>query len=407
MLLKNFIVGAVFCAATNALPWNDGDDKENEKKSYKYVALFSVDGFHSSGVAKYSSLRPQSNIAALLATGYEYANAFTSAPSDSFPGTMNQYTGASPRTTGTRCQGKSGAEVALAANLDYNSTERFSGGINPDELPQKLVNGQCTLVYPHNRTRINTIFEVVHQADKHTAYADKHPAYDLVRGPSGEGLTVGYFPKIAAVANTVDATITCNSLHVTAFFNWISGTTPPNSEKTAGYTNDTKLTFTAPLLKAFDFVNNSLSKIVDALKAKNIYDQTLIIVASKHGQAPINPALYHKIDLALIIPATGVDVDWVTTNNIAPLFLTDQSTLAKALGVIYTTSTAKIAEYGGLSDDDRKVACFASAKGLKKLVINDTVSTKQIGPTVLKVLGLNPEDMQGAKAEGTKALKGF
>ena len=132
MHFKDFILGAVvFCAATNALlPRNNrGDDNENEGKNYKYVALFSVDGFHSSDVAKYTSLRPKSNIAALLATGYEYTNALTSAPSDSFPGTLNQYTGASPRTTGvwyddiwdrslyppfsvnkTRCQGKPGAE---------------------------------------------------------------------------------------------------------------------------------------------------------------------------------------------------------------------------------------------------------------------------------------------------------
>ena len=363
----------------------------------------------------------------------------------------------------------------MAENLDFNSTKLFSGGINPDELPQKLVNGKCELIYPHSRLRVNTILEVVHQAGKQTAYADKHPAYDLVRGPSGEGLTVGYFPEIASAANTVDATITYDELHVTAFLDWIKGTTPPNSEvqgkgltgpptlfggnfqsvsvgqKTAGYNKDAGNTFTAPLLKAFDFVDSSLGKVVDALKAKNIYDQTLIIVASKHGQAPINPALYRKIDPALIVPATGVDVDWTTTDDIALIFLKDQSTLDKAvqglkastaklqiqdiiygdrliakgygnpktdpavpdiivrpeLGVIYTTSTKKIAEHGGISDDDRKVACFASAKGLEKRVIDDRTSTRQNGPTVLKVLGLDPKKLQGASAEGTRTLKGF
>ena len=363
----------------------------------------------------------------------------------------------------------------MAENIDFDSTKLFSGGINPDELPQKLVNGKCQLVYPHDRLHVNTIFEVVYQAGKQTAYADKHPAYDLVRGPSGKGLTVGYFPEIASAANTVDATITYDELHVTAFLDWINGTTPPNSEvqgkgltgppalfggnfqsvsvgqKTAGYNRDAKQTFTAPLLKAFDFVDSSLGKIVDALKVKNIYDQTLIIVASKHGQTPINPALYRKIDPALIVPATGVEIDWTTTDDIALIFLKDQSTLHKAvqglkantaklqiediiygdrlvdmgygnpktdpavpdiiirpqLGVIYTTSTAKIAEHGGISDDDRKVACFASAKGLKKGVVDDRISTRQIGPTVLKVLGLDPAELQGARAEGTRALKGF
>lgn len=70
------------------------------KAKYKYVAVFSVDGFHPSDVEKYVAARPQSTIARLLETGYEYTNAKTSAPSDSFPGTLAQFTGASPRTTG-------------------------------------------------------------------------------------------------------------------------------------------------------------------------------------------------------------------------------------------------------------------------------------------------------------------
>jgi hypothetical protein len=72
----------------------------NKGVPYKHVAFFSIDGFHGSDVPKYISKRPQSTIAKLVANGYEYTNAFTSAPSDSFPGSINQFTGASPRTTG-------------------------------------------------------------------------------------------------------------------------------------------------------------------------------------------------------------------------------------------------------------------------------------------------------------------
>jgi len=360
--------------------------------------------------------------------------------------------------------------------LDYNSTELFSGGINPDNLPQAIINGKCTEVYPHARLRVNTIFEIVEASGKQTAYTDKHPAYDLVRGPSGKGLTVGYFPEIAATANTVNATIAYDQLHVDAFLDWIAGEgkTPANSEiqgagltttptlfggnfqavnvgqKTSGYTNGT-LKFTAPLLQAIDFVDNSLGQVVSALKAKKIYDDTLIIVASKHGQAPINPALYRKINPALIAPATGVNISFVTTDDIALIFLEDQSTLETAvqglmkatstlqiqdliygprltalgfgnpatdpavpdiivrpeLGVIYTKSTAKIAEHGGLSDDDRKVACFVSGSGLKETKFGQRVSTRQIAPTVLKVLGLDPESLEGVKAQGTRVLAGF
>ena len=67
---------------------------------YKHVAVFSVDGLHASDLDKYVALRPNSNISALLKTGYQYSGAYTSAPSDSFPGTVAQFTGATPRTTG-------------------------------------------------------------------------------------------------------------------------------------------------------------------------------------------------------------------------------------------------------------------------------------------------------------------
>lgn len=146
MHLRNAILAAVLYGSTTVLANNGHDDNNghsdengdghgdghggnNEHKNYKHVALFSIDGLHSSDVGKYVSLRPKSTIAALLATGYEYTNAFTSAPSDSFPGSVNQFTGASPRTTGiwyddiwdrsfyppfstngTRCEGPPGAE---------------------------------------------------------------------------------------------------------------------------------------------------------------------------------------------------------------------------------------------------------------------------------------------------------
>lgn len=89
---------------------------------------------------------------------------------------------------------------------DYDSTKLWSspnptvvgGNINPQNLPQAMVDNKCIDLYPHQRLRVNTIFEV---AQKHgqTAYTDKHPSYDLVRGPSGKGLDVGYFPEIQSV----------------------------------------------------------------------------------------------------------------------------------------------------------------------------------------------------------------
>ncbi len=123
MMFQNLCLAAVVGAATTVSAWNV------DPGSFKHVAVFSVDGLHSSDVGKYVAQRPKSNIAELLEHGYQYTNAFTSAPSDSFPGILNQFTGASPRTTGvwyddtydrsfydpfsvskTRCSGNPGAE---------------------------------------------------------------------------------------------------------------------------------------------------------------------------------------------------------------------------------------------------------------------------------------------------------
>ena len=77
------------------------------------------------------------------------------------------------------------------------------------------------------------------------------------------------------------------------------------------------------------------------------------------------------------------------------------------LGIIYTTSKSKIAEHGGISDDDRHIACFASNPKLKKTQFKTTVSTRQVAPTVLNALGLDGEALQGVRAEGTRVLPGF
>jgi hypothetical protein len=298
------------------------------------------------------------------------------------------------------------------------------------------------------------------------------PSYDLVRGPSGKGLTVGYFPEIAAVDNTVNATINYDQLHVNAWLAWLDAMTLPNSEgrltavprlfggnfqavsvgqKTVGYLNSTGNPFSPALLKAIDFVDSSLGALIEKLKAKDIYDDTIIFIASKHGQAPIDPKLYKKVNPQIITNLTAVPVQWQTSDDIALLFLNNSADTQKAadnlkagaakgevlsviygsnltasgfgdpakdpsvpniivqpnLGVIYTTSKTKIAEHGGLSVDDRKVACFVSNPKLKKRVFTQRVYTTQVGPTIVQSLGFDPEELQGVKAEGTKLLPGF
>lgn len=84
------------------------------------------------------------------------------------------------------------------------------------------------------------------------------------------------------------------------------------AQKTVGYQNAPGFPFTATLVRALDFVDSSLGKVVAKLKANNLYDDTLIIVASKHGQNPIDPSKYKKIDPQAVTNATKVDVAFQT-----------------------------------------------------------------------------------------------
>lgn len=73
---------------------------DDDAATYKHVALFSIDGLHASDVPKWINAKPQGAIASLLKTGYWYPGALTSAPSDSFPGTVNLIAGAKPAQSG-------------------------------------------------------------------------------------------------------------------------------------------------------------------------------------------------------------------------------------------------------------------------------------------------------------------
>jgi predicted AlkP superfamily pyrophosphatase or phosphodiesterase len=60
------------------------------------------------------------------------------------------------------------------------------------------------------------------------------------------------------------------------------------------------------------FADASLGLIINKLKAKGLYEETLIIVSSKHGQAPINPALFNEVDPALFTTQIGVNTSFIT-----------------------------------------------------------------------------------------------
>jgi hypothetical protein len=81
------------------------------------------------------------------------------------------------------------------------------------------------------------------------------------------------------------------------------------------------------------------------------------------------------------------------------------------VGVVYTGGTGKIAEHGGANPQDRDVPLVVSTAGPGTLraighgrVDHGTVETTQIAPTILTLLGLDPDQLQAVRMEHTKPL---
>ena len=255
--------------------------------TYQHVLLISVDGLHAIDLANYIAAHPSSNFAKLANNGIVYPNAFTTAPSDSYPGMLAQVTGASPKTAGlfyddsydrqeypsvnyylsqglpdAGCSGSPGTEVTNFEELDkgYNFNTQlvsdYTGGgtlgqvytqLDTNNMQRHIVNGKCVPVFPHDYVRTNTIFEVIKSAGLYTAWSDKHPAYEDLSGPSGKGLDELFAPEINS-QDTLDAGAqvgddyttsytgvrTYDSIKVKAVLNWIDGFNSTGTTKLAG-----------------------------------------------------------------------------------------------------------------------------------------------------------------------------
>lgn len=244
---------------------------------------------------------------------------------------------------GSNCQGRPGTECTYFEIAEADFTRLFSP-LNPDNLPHaKDAQGKCVPVYPHAFIKVNTIFEVIREAGGHTAWSDKHPTYDLVNGPSGKGVEDLYTPEInSPIANggtvngvNLSATLaqcdgktnslplskvgdytTCepsvmayDDVKVQSVVNEINGRTADGTKAApvpnilgmnfqevsvgqklpvGGYA-DAAGTPTALLAGAIAHVDDSLGRMVSALRAHHLLDSTLIIVSAKHGQSPVDP----------------------------------------------------------------------------------------------------------------------
>ena len=74
-------------------------------------------------------------------------------------------------------------------------------------------------------------------------------------------------------------------------------------------------------------------------------------------------------------------------------------------GVVYTGKMKKIAEHGGANPQDRDVPLIVSGKPVKDHgLVSGPVETTQIAPTILQLLGLDPNALQAVQEEHTQVL---
>ncbi|CAL8466607.1 g6143 [Coccomyxa elongata] len=294
----------------------------------------SVDGLHKVDVANYIKLFPNSAMATLVSKGVSYPNSQVIPPSDSFPGLLALFTGASQKTTGVyyddswaydiyssgaACSGPKGGRALYDESVDFDKTKVFSG-LDPSKCP---INGStCQPELPHSFPKVNTIYEVLKANSMYAAWADKHYAYDAVRGPSGNGCDDLFTPEVAAqVPSDYQGTFSNDLLKVQAIVNQINGKnsfgnvsapvptlfgnlsqTLSQAQKQYGY-KDAAATFTDGVLQSLVFVDASIANFLNELKVNKLDGKTAVILTAKHGQSPIDPKLFKSVDSSQVTAA--------------------------------------------------------------------------------------------------------
>ncbi|MGO9209231.1 MAG: alkaline phosphatase family protein [Terriglobales bacterium] len=82
--------------------------------------------------------------------------------------------------------------------------------------------------------------------------------------------------------------------------------------------------------------------------------------------------------------------------------------VAPNVGVVYTGSSKKQSEHGGFAQDDTNVMLLVSNPSIGKArTITSFVETSQVAPTILRLLGLDPDRLDAVRKEGTPVLPGL
>jgi Type I phosphodiesterase / nucleotide pyrophosphatase len=392
-------------------------------------------------------------------------------------------------------------------------TDGGAASIDPNKLVRDPKSG-CAPVWPWNFIRTNTVFGVVHRAGGYTAWIDKHPSYAFVAGPGGHTLDDLYTPEVdsnvvplpgvttvtgASCASIRDtsadltawgnsfANIQCyDQIKVNALLNQIAGRTHSghrsavvpavfgmnfqsvyygqslieSSSSSGGYQNAAALP-TPNLMNEIQFVDAAIGAIVSALKEAGIYEDTLVIVSSKHGESPIDPTLYVADGgnspatlLGSALPPSEAPLGGglgATEDDVSVLWLAPGASVTAAVqllesnaaliglgqiyygptlalnyniggvgpgldprspdiivtpnvGVTYVGPGGAIGDHGGFGHDDTNVILLVANPRFKAQTVSAATQTTQVAPTIVEALGLDPQALDAVRAEGTAVL---
>ena len=218
-----------------------------------------------------------------------------------------------------------------------------------------------------------------------------------------------------------------------------------------------------------EFVDGAIGQFIAELRKERLLDSTTIIITAKHGQSPIDTNRFFPIPGhsgtngtapsailgSAFLPDSEINQIGPTADDISLLWLSPGASTTAAVGllesnakaagigqifygpslaaiygtpglpatggdprtpdiivqpnvgVIYTGSLKKQAEHGGFAQDDANVMLLVSNPRLKPRTVASFVETTQVAPTILKILGLDPNGLDAVRKEGTPVLPGL
>jgi len=243
--------------------------------------------------------------------------------------------------------------------------------------------------------------------------------------------------------------------------NFQSVNSAKKASATSGYTNASG-DFDALMLNAMNYVDTSLGSIVSALDTQGLSNSTVIVITAKHGESPVGSTrtivLFDPNKLAnnligTILTNAGIAWNKITAKTSAFIWLKDQTQTAQAVAALTdptnalapnlkqvlagsslpfpqpgntsgtdpappdivvwmndgvnfepTLTSTTHAEHGGFGINETHVPLLVSYPRWSPVTANGSVTTRQIAPTVLMLLGLDPNALQAVQIEHTPVL---